>query len=196
MRSHVALLGGALLFGFPVSIGCFAGVYAGAGVRSNPITVCFVGDAVTSRPLRVQQILTYIREYQFAANIRFNFLGTCSPPTTQQNGNDFYDGDIRIVIPATSVDGTTSQVPGKGCTEVNTGDWGSFSNFPNDLPNARACVYNLKLGDDGSGGVAYLNHTLHEFGHALGLAHEHIRSDVDTTICTAPGFGGTVSTGL
>ena len=80
--------------------------------------------------------------------------------------------------------------------EVNTGDWGSFSNFPNDLPNARACVYNLKLGDDGSGGVAYLNHTLHEFGHALGLAHEHIRSDVDTTICTAPGFGGTVSTGL
>src|SRR5437870_6729775 len=122
MRSHVALLGGALLFGFPVSIGCFAGVYAGAGVRSNPITVCFVGDAVTSRPLRVQQILTYIREYQFAANIRFNFLGTCSPPTTQQNGNDFYDGDIRIVIPATSVDGTTSQVPGKGRSEEHTSE--------------------------------------------------------------------------
>src|SRR5580765_3184107 len=101
MRSRVTKWGGALLFGLAVPIYCFAGVFAGAGVRSSPITLCFVGDAVTSRPVRVQQILTYIREYQFAANIRFSFLGTCSPPTTQQNGNDFYDGDIRIVIPIT-----------------------------------------------------------------------------------------------
>lgn len=34
------------------------------------------------------------------------------------------------------------------------------------------------LGDDADDeGTPYLNHTLHEFGHALGLSHEHARID-------------------
>ena len=187
---------------FAISLAVFASIQAhaalfnGSGVRTNPITVCFVGDAITSRASRVQQILTYIQEYQFAANVQFSFLGACPPPTPQPNGSDFFDGDIRIVIPATSVDATTNQIPGKGCPPGNTGDWGSFSNFPNDLPVARPCLYNMKLGDDGVGGTPYLNHTLHEFGHALGLAHEHIRSDATAAICAESGFGGSVSTGF
>ncbi len=172
-----------------------AAVYANGGVRSNSITICFVGDALVSRPLRVQQILAYIREYQFVANIQFSFLGTCPPASTQPNGDAFFNGDIRIVIPATSVDATTP-IPGRGCSGPSTADWKSFSNSPNDLPNLRACLYNLKLGDDPWNSTPYLNHTLHEFGHALGLAHEHERTDVDRTICNTPTFGGSLSTGF
>jgi hypothetical protein len=173
-----------------------ASVYANKGVRLKEISVCFVGDAVTSRPPRVQQIQQYVQNYQFAANIVFNFTGACAPATTGAGGNDFYDGDIRIVIPSTSVDATVP-VPGKGCpaTGSNSG-WGSWSNFPDDLTPNRSCLYNMKLGDDPWNATPYLNHTLHEFGHALGLAHEHERSDVDRSICSASGFGGTISSGL
>jgi hypothetical protein len=183
------------------------------GVRSRDISVCFVGDALNSRAARVQQVLTYIKEYEYAANIHFNSTGTCAPATTQPNGNDFFAGDVRVVLP--NVNGTTvagwqgvggtGPVPGKGCaifrdangnyTNENNG-WGSWSNAPDDLEKYRSCLYNLKLGDDaGPSGVPYLNHTLHEFGHALGLAHEHERNDVDPT-CTASGYGGSANSGF
>ena len=96
---------------------------------------------------------------------------------------------------------------------VNLGQnsgWGSWSNAPWVRNNAesRACQYNLKLGDDPwcpVGGqywpcasnpevVPYMDHTLHEFGHAMGLAHEHARNDTDPT-CTASGYGDGVSAG-
>lgn len=94
----------------------------------------------------------------------------------------------------------------------NTG-WGSWSNPPWTLnkPEMQACMYNLKLGEDpwcpvngelypcpsNPGSTPYLNHTLHEFGHALGLAHEHIRVDaLPSTGCNAPGFGGNLKEGL
>jgi len=36
----------------------------------------------------------------------------------------------------------------------------------------------MKLGKDSDGqGVPWRNHTMHEFGHSLGLAHEHQRPD-------------------
>jgi len=40
-----------------------------------------------------------------------------------------------------------------------------------------------------------LNHTLHEFGHAVGLAHEHVRADVDLD-CTESSYGGTATSYL
>ena len=53
----------------------------------------------------------------------------------------------------------------------------------------RPCVFNMHLGDDNftdtnlgdpaGGSTPFVNHTLHEFGHALGLGHEHDRLDVD-----------------
>ena len=174
--------------------GANAAVFAQNGVRAKSITVCFVGDAVTSQAARVQQIKSYLVDYGYAANIQFNYLGACPARATQANGNDYYDGDIRVVLPGTSA-AFTGMVPGKGCPMflnakgvydgTNDGP-GSWSNFPGDLAGKRSCLYNMKLNSDGdTSGVPWRNHTLHEFGHALGLAHEHSRSDVDATTCSA-----------
>lgn len=75
--------------------------------------------------------------------------------------------------------------------------WGSWSSEPWSLnePNHRACLYNLKLGDDPWNGTPYLNHTLHEFGHALGLSHEHSRPDANAG-CTEKGYGDGSNAGL
>src|SRR5262249_13145717 len=152
----------------------------------SPITLCFVGNAVTARPDRVTQILAYIKEYEYAANIRFTNLGACPASLPQPDGRDSFDGDIRVVIPNTSVN-ALGPVPGTGCRmfldkngvyDHKNDDWGSWSNAPNDLSTNRSCLYNLKLGDDPWNGTPYLNHTLHEFGHALGLSHEHQRADI------------------
>jgi hypothetical protein len=190
------------VLGFAIAIGgdARAGLYWEQGVRSKSVSVCFVGDALTSRPGRVSQVLQYIREFEYAANVKFSSgAATCSPPMTLPNGTQVYDGDIRVALPFTSAP-WIGPVPGTGCImfldlagNYNGGNdgWGSWSNAPNDLAANRACQYNLKLGDDGAGGVPYLNHTLHEFGHALGLRHEHERADVDTTLgCMEAGFGG------
>jgi hypothetical protein len=147
--------------------------------------------------------LTYIKRFEYAANIRFNPLGSCAPSSKQPNGNDYYNGDIRVVIPGINVSGT-GLVPGVGCpmfldqdgnyTGGNDG-WGSWSNAPDDLPINRPCLYNLKLGDDPWNDTPYLNHTLHEFGHALGLSHEHERNDVNAG-CTEQGYGGGIASGF
>lgn len=182
-----------------------AGLYWGAGVRAKTISVCFVGDAATSRPLRVQEVLTFIKRYEHAANVKFSaFPLTCGAPTKAPDGTDRHDGDIRVVLPNTSAP-FEGPVPGMGCRmfldangNYNHGNegGGSWSNSPVDLEPNRPCLYNLKLNDDGAAGMPYLNHTLHEFGHALGLAHEHERDDVDRTLgCTESGFGGTASGG-
>jgi hypothetical protein len=58
-----------------------AALYWFQGVRAKNISVCFVGDAVTSRPARLRQVLDYIQHFQYAANILFNYAGTCPAPT-------------------------------------------------------------------------------------------------------------------
>jgi hypothetical protein len=176
-----------------------------AGVRGADISVCFAGDAPVSRPARVTQIAAYLREFTWAANIRFSGFGSCAAPTKDPNGNDHYAEDIRVVIPGTSAP-FTGAVPGMGCASFRDANGvynggndggGSWSAGPNDGRQATACLYILKLNDDaGPSGVPYLNHTLHEFGHGLGLAHEHERSDVDKAICSLAGFGGGATTGF
>ena len=59
----------------------------------------------------------------------------------------------------------------------------SYSSSPwvRNQSDSRSCLYNIRIGDnaDPATGVPWLNHTLHEFGHALGLAHEFVRNDTD-----------------
>ena len=179
-------------------IAAHAALYWNHDVRSSPISVCFVGNAVSARQDRVEEILSYINEFEHYANIRFMPVmpGTwqCPSPTTRPDGTDFYNGDIRIVLPGTGVV-LTGPIPGNGCTADSPGS--SWSNPPDELEVNRSCLYNMKLGDDAdTNGTRWLNHTLHEFGHALGLSHEHARSDANDSSCTESGYGGSANTGF
>ncbi len=226
----ILLLAGGLVSGWNAltAPAAEAGLYWRHGVLDKYITVCFVGDAVTSRPDRVEETVTYLQEFEYAANIRFISLAgqsileeitpgsgggignlACPPPTTAGNGDSVYAGDIRVVLRYTN--GTkvaswpgeegTGPVPGKGCPmflddngdycdstcnpDSNNDGGGSWSNAPDDLADKRSCLYNLKVSDvPESSPPPYLDHTLHEFGHALGLAHEHARTDVNVPGCT------------
>jgi hypothetical protein len=164
------------------------------GVRGRDVSVCFAGNAVTQRPVRVREVVGHLMHFQYAANIKLLALsgksldfeagptGTlanlgCPAPTQQSNGNSYYAGDVRIALWSTNVDvSPPGKVPGVGCTQDKKAS--SWSNPPDELEVKRACQYNLVLGDDGdAGGTPYLNHSLHEFGHALGSVHEHARTD-------------------
>jgi len=164
------------------------------GVRGRDITVCFAGNAVSVRPDRVREIVGHLSRFEQAANIRFLALSgkslsfeagrtgnlnalACPAATQQPNGDDYYAGDIRVALWSTNVDtNPPGKVPGKGCIQDKKAS--SWSNPPDELELKRACQYNLVLGDDADAtGTHYLNHTLHEFGHALGLVHEHARAD-------------------
>ena len=47
----------------------YAGIYWQLGVRTAALSLCFVGDAVTSRPARAAQVLRYLKEFEYASNI-------------------------------------------------------------------------------------------------------------------------------
>jgi hypothetical protein len=154
------------------------------GVRSKTVSVCFVGTAVTTRLDRVQQVMTFLKQFEYAANVRFSNLGACPASVPQLNGNDYFDGDVRVLLLNVGIAWTTGPVPGQGCPATSNNSTGSWSNAPDDLAPNRPCLYNLRLGDDSANlrtGIAnptpWINHTLHEFGHALGLSHEHARVD-------------------
>ena len=181
-----------------------AAVYWNLGVRGRDISVCFVGSAITIRADRINQIRNDLKLIEQAGNIHFMGFGKCQLPV-KIGDKDFFNGDIRVVLPGTDVVGT-GKVPGIGCPMflkdgIYTGkndDWGSWSNAPDDLTENRSCLYNLKLGDDpwSSSARPYINHTLHEFGHALGLSHEHLRKDANDSHCTEADYGGDITTGL
>lgn len=71
---------------------------------------------------------------------------------------------------------------------------GSWANEPwfLNLPEYRSCLYNMRLGN-----ALMINHTQHEFGHALGLSHEHQRNDVDVAECMhMSGYGTANASGF
>ncbi len=178
-----------------------ASLYWFHNVRNKEISVCFAGNAVDIRPDRVREIVGHLQQFEYAANIRFLTIDGVSvfdaaasggdiqklacPAPVSVGGKDYYAGDIRVALWNTNVPvDPPGMVPGDGCTQALVGS--SWSNPPDELDAKRPCQYNLKLGDDDTDpvtgqhtGTPWLNHTLHEFGHALGLSHEHARSDID-----------------
>lgn len=165
-----------------------AALFWDAGVRGPKPTVCFAGDGATAQPARAAQIKEYLKQFEHAANIRFDYRNTCT--NQPKDGKDFWVEDIRVVIPGTGggLFDKVKPVPGAGCPmlDVSTGGW---SNAPSEFDANRPCVFNMHLGDDNfaaqqagdpaGGSTPFVNHTLHEFGHALGLSHEHERLDAD-----------------
>jgi hypothetical protein len=190
-----------------------AALYAGWGTLANNKTgpdfsLCFAGDAVDVRADRVLNVLDHIRHIEWAANIKFHPPGNKSiriqsgqtldaldwrcPNTSATNGSlpqgDL--GDVRILLhtAANNTWWTTDPVGGHDCAIINHGSsWGATGNEPR-LSNW--CNFSVKLGDDPIEDPAtfYLNHTLHEVAHKLGLGHEHNRSDATCA-------GGTVING-
>lgn len=127
-----------------------------------------------------------------------NLGGTLtSGPTVVSRGANILDIFVRTrngnLARRTMEDGATW---GNWTAIGDNGGGGSWGNEPWLLDDYRACMFNLKLGDNGDAdNVPWRNHTLHEFGHSLGLAHEHQRSDVNAG-CTEDGYGGSISAGL
>ena len=159
--------------------------------RSRAISVCFVGDALTSRPGRVQEISGILRShFESAGDIHFDgFLNAghtfpaCSAPQNGTCGSDpcnRYPEDIRIAIDGTQDNGIPipRQIPNTAIHCIDKGgpsSWG-VSPWNVDKPEYRACQYNVFIGDDQDTSVTppvfWTNHVLHEVGHALGLVHE------------------------
>jgi hypothetical protein len=177
----------------------------GRGVLGSQISVCFVGTPNATGAMFLSQVKQYLREHEGVANINYKFLASCPAPTTDGNGNDVFSGDLRVAIFDQLQDPTAVVaysppgflIPGKGCSRrVPTGfdssgnefdTMSSFGIFPSDRApeNDSHCLWNMRLGPDGmtvdsSGnfiGTPWRNHSLHEFGHSLGFAHEFDRSD-------------------
>lgn len=160
----------------------------GKSVLGKNIEYCFVGNATTNNPSRIMEIQNFMTEYTNAVNVNFIYKGKCPAPTILNNGNENYGNMHRLNITGSDIP-KTATIPGIGCTA----NWpnSSFSMFPQEAADNFSCLFTSVIGDDSdpTTGMHYRNHTLHELGHALGLGHEHRRTDAPVDLCNEPGFG-------
>jgi hypothetical protein len=133
-------------------------IYGGKGVQPNApnISLCLVGDAETSRPDRVAEILEWIQDFEQVANIRWDYKGSCPAPVagglgspyaecrrSDLEGDDCFLHDVRLRIPGTSAANANvvGKVPGRGCEQDAYEDGASWGNFPTEpTPIRIACT--------------------------------------------------------
>jgi len=125
--------------------------------QSRPVKICFIDPAVsneTSSPKTIERIITLAMKWvqPSYANLTLDF----GPPSARRRCSSADNGDIRIGFDPKSPYGPNWSVVGND------------SSIPPDKPTA-----NFYFEPD-SGLAYYFPYTiLHEFGHALGLIHEH-----------------------
>jgi hypothetical protein len=164
-------------------------------LQSHSPTVCWVKDpdSTTSNAAfdaKTAQLEATLSEWEAESGLTIDWQGRCAPPSTEIDpvtGQtlDVYHEDIRILL--NELDRQSEyQIPGRGCPNNNAN--GHWSFFPNEREEYRHCRHNVSIGE----GVAR-NNVLHEFGHALGMEHEHVHPD-STCIVEDLTFGGVLLT--
>jgi hypothetical protein len=171
-----------------------ASTFQNLGLLDDNPRACWAQNGATAHPTETQAIQNTLREWEEASGLRINWVGDCSAPVVNASGNDVYGEEIRILLDMNVYDSTwswpaagTQMIPGNGCTVADdVGTLNSsgvqqvfmWSNFPSDYVPNRSCQYNMHLLPNQA-----RNNYLHEFGHMMGLQHEHRRDDADAQ-CT------------
>jgi hypothetical protein len=160
-----------------------AGVLNDSSPHPQEFTYCFVGDASTNQTTRTRELEDALEEISNYGNIKFIRHNQC-----RLSNNGDYTTELRIIIPSVSTPShsnpySANLVP--GCNINNEG--GSWAQSHTKRQERKKCLFNVKIGNDNyqsagfgdpSGGSRpFKDHALHEFGHALGLGHEHMRED-------------------
>ena len=136
-------------------------------------SVCWYFEAGDPLTVPNQKIMTSIQQTVAAwgqsSALKFNFVGLCPAPL-ETSISSIYQNDIRIrLISAWDNKEVGKPIPGRNCPNVfpNAPLW---ANYPSTY--ARSCKYTAQVMTNQP-----INNYLHEFGHAIGLFHEHERSD-------------------